>query len=705
MNITIAVSDLTPLEARAEHARLSDLINHHDKLYYQQDNPEISDADYDALRRQLEVIELHFPELVTTQSPTQTVGAAPQNEFRKIQHSVPMLSLSNAFSEADVVDFIDRIRRFLGLHEEEEVTLCAEPKIDGLSFSARYENGRLVYAATRGDGEVGEEVTENIKMVENFPTSLRSVVEDNRISNQNNIITNAIEVRGEVYMDKRDFEQLNALQKQKGLKPFANPRNAAAGSLRQLDPSITAQRRLRYFVYGWGEVSKPLAEYQEVSVIRLGELGFVINPLMTRCQNLAQIMAYYDRIGGLRKALPYEIDGVVYKVNRLDWQERLGKVARAPRWAIAHKFPAEQATTIIEAIDIQVGRTGTLTPVARLVPVNVGGVVVSNATLHNEDEIARKDIRVGDRVVIQRAGDVIPQVVRVELNDRPESSVPFEFPEQCPVCCSPSVREENEAARRCSGGLICSAQAIERLKHFVAKDALDIEGLGAKQIETFWDNGNIKTPADIFTLKARDAHSLTPLRNQKGWGEQSAHNLFDSIEKARTVPLARFIYALGIRHIGTETAKLLARHYGSYTAWHTAMVAATNRESAAWQELLSIDGIGQVAAAALTAFVSAPQQEIMLQQLVQHLDIVAPPPVEQQSPVSGKTVVFTGTLTRMTRHEAKAKAEALGAKVAGAVSSKTDYVVAGEEAGSKLKKAAELGVTVLTEDQWLEMIS
>jgi len=712
MNITTDVSGLTPLEARAEHARLSGLIRHHDLLYYQKDNPEISDAEYDQLRRQLEALELQFPELVTADSPTQKVGFASQQEFGKIQHTVPMLSLQNAFTEDDVADFLDRVRRFLNLGEEETITLAAEPKIDGLSFSARYENGVLVYAATRGDGEVGEAVTENMKTIANFPTTLDfskkilgSSVEENGIIKNNNKIMSVLEVRGEVYMDKRDFEALNAQQDSKGQKRFANPRNAAAGSLRQLDPAITAQRRLSYFVYGWGEVSEPLAEYQMQAVQRLSALGFNTNPLMTLCHQQQDIMAYYHKIGEERGQLPYDIDGVVYKVNRLDWQERLGKVARAPRWAIAHKFPAEQAMTRIEAIDIQVGRTGALTPVARLTPVNVGGVLVSNATLHNEDEIARKDIRVGDLVVIQRAGDVIPQVVRVELNGRPIISVPFDFPSECSVCQSPAVREEGEAVRRCCGGLICSAQATQRLKHFVAKDAFDIEGLGAKQIENFWESGVIKTPADIFTLQQRDAASLTPLRNQKGWGEQSARNLFESIEKARRVPLARLIYALGIRHIGTETAKLLARHYGSYAAWHAAMVAAANHDESALQDLLSIDGIGSVVAGTLTAFVSAPQQEVMLQQLVQHLDITAPAPIELQTPVSGKTVVFTGTLTRMTRHEAKAKAEALGAKVAGSVSSKTDFVIAGEDAGSKLKKAMELGVTVLTEDQWLEMIA
>lgn len=682
-----------PDEVTDQHARLVERIRYHDRLYYQKDEPEILDADYDALRSELERLEFQYPELVTSDSPSQTVGAAPAEAFGKVTHAVPMLSLQNAFSEEDVTDFIERIRRFLGLAETEQVDLTSEPKIDGLSFSARYENGVLVYAATRGDGEVGEDITANIKTVQGMLHQL-----------QGEGWPEILEVRGEVYMDKRDFEALNREQEAAGKKIFANPRNAAAGSLRQLDERITAERKLRYFVYGWGEVSTPLSRTQYDSIQHLAAYGFVVNPLMVLCDRADEIIKRYQSILQQRAELYYDIDGMVYKVNRRDWQERLGNVARAPRWAIAHKFPAEQAVTKLEAIDIQVGRTGALTPVARLTPVNVGGVIVSNATLHNEDEICRKDIRVGDTVVIQRAGDVIPQVVKVELGQRPANSAAYEFPDRCPVCGSLAEREESEAVRRCTAGLICTAQAVERLKHFVSRNAFDIDGLGAKQIEAFWQDGLIQSPSDIFTLQERDAQSLTPIRNKDGWGEASARNLFDAIERARQVTLPRLIYALGIRHVGLETAKLLARRYQTFAAWQEAMVQAHDHDSQAYQELLSIDGIGTVVADAIIMFFVEEHNRDAVAVLISRLDIALVEQVNTRSPVSGKTVVFTGTLTQLTRNEAKARAEAFGAKVSGSVSAKTDYVVAGEAAGSKLKKAKELGVVVISETEWLELI-
>lgn len=685
--------------AQAEHARLAELIRYHDKRYYQQDDPEISDAEYDALRRALEALEAQYPELTTPDSPTQTVGAAPAEGFKKIKHAVPMLSLANAFSEEDVRDFVEGIRKFLKLDSDEPVRLAVELKIDGLSFSARYEKGQLVYAATRGDGEVGEDITENIRQLKDFPQQL--IGSD---------WPDVLEVRGEVYMDRKNFALLNEAQLKNGGKLYANPRNAAAGSLRQLDPSVTANRNLHYSVYGWGEISEGYdtgnSHLDFLGRLSRGGKGFVIEA-WDILDSLDGVMKKYQETMELREQLKLEleIDGLVYKVDRLDWQERLGKVARTPRWAIAHKFPAEQAITRIEAIEIQVGRTGTLTPVARLSPITVGGVVVSNATLHNADEIARKDIRVGDAVTIQRAGDVIPQVVKVELAQRPADAVPYVFPDACPVCGSAAVREEGEAATRCTGGLICAAQAVERLKHFVSRSAFDIEGLGAKQIEVFYAEGLISNPADIFTLAARDAQSLQPLKHKKGWGEQSAHKLFAAIENARRVTLPRLIFALGIRHVGMENAKLLAKHYPTFTQWQDAMMAAQDVTSEAYAELLSIDGVGAVMAGAVTQFFAEPHNCELLDALLPHLHVQAMKMVQSDSPVSGKTVVFTGTLTRMSREEAKASAERMGAKVAGSVSAKTDFVVAGEAAGSKLKKAQELGVMVLSEDAWIAMVA
>lgn len=684
----------TQEEAAKELAELSATIAKHDERYYQDDAPSISDAEYDKLRARLNALEAAFPELVRKDSPSQKVGAAPARGFRKVQHKVPMLSLGNAFSEEDVSDFLARIRRFLGLGTSDDIAIVCEPKIDGLSFSALYEKGRFVRGATRGDGSEGEDITANLSTIASLPQQL-----------QGSGWPDVLEVRGEVYMQKADFVALNAAQEEAGKPVFANPRNAAAGSLRQLDAKVTATRSLSYFAYGWGDVSAPLADTQWDSLQRLADWGFVVNTAdMRKAQDVEAIMAYYHAMQDKRADLPYDIDGLVYKVDRLDYQQRLGFVARAPRWAIAHKFPAEQAVTVLEHIEIQVGRTGALTPVAHLKPVNVGGVMVSRATLHNEDEIARKDIRVGDTVTIQRAGDVIPQVVSVDETKRPKDSTAFVFPSQCPICGSDAVREEGEAVRRCTGGLMCDAQIVERLKHFVARDAFDIDGLGEKQILAFWEEGLIREPADIFALEEKDKQSLTPLRNKEGWGSKSAQNLFAAIQKARTVELHRFIYALGIRYVGETTAKLLARTYHTFDAWHAAMQKLAEDDEAAREELLAVDGIGGAVVGALRHFFAEGHNQKVLADLLPYLTISDAKAVAGDSPVAGKTVVFTGTLEKMTRDEAKAKAESLGAKVSGSVSKKTDYVVVGADAGSKAKKAAELGVEILTEDAWLQLI-
>ena len=672
-------------QAVREIAMLSGEIRGHDKRYYQQDAPTISDADYDKLRLRLEALEKQFPDLVKPDSPTQKVGAAPAETFSKTRHRKPMLSLGNAFTREDVEEFLARVRRFLELPEDAPVSMLCEPKIDGLSFTARYEHGALVLGATRGDGEVGENITQNLRTV--LPDTLKGSPPD------------ILEVRGEVYMGKHDFAALNKARAAEEEALFANPRNAAAGSLRQLDPEITRSRALGYFVYGWGELSAPLAKTQEGTLTKIESFGLTINPRMKMAHTVDEVMAFYKTIGDERASLDYDIDGVVHKIDSLDYQARLGQVARAPRWAIAHKFPAEQAVTKIEAIEIQVGRTGTLTPVARLVPVTVGGVVVSNATLHNEDEIARKDVRVGDMVTIQRAGDVIPQVVGVR-SDMPRGKLAYEFPAICPVCGSHAVRAEGEVARRCTGGLTCAAQAVERLKHFASRDAMDIDGLGDKQIEAFFHEGLIQNPADIFTLEERDAEGLSRLKNREGWGGKSANNLFASIEKARTVTLARFIYALGIRHVGEETSKLLARNFVTFAAWREAMSDAGARDA-----LLVIDGIGATVADALIEFFAEEHNQQLLTTLAGMLAIQPyERPAQLNSPVAGKTVVFTGTLETIGRKEAKALAESLGAKVASSVSKKTDYVVAGSDAGSKLKEATALGVNVLSEEEWMKLI-
>lgn len=693
------VASLTRDEAATELERLAAEIAHHDALYYRSDAPEISDAAYDVLRIRNAEIEARFPDLIREDSPSNRIGAEPVESFGKVRHRVPMLSLGNAFAEEDVVEFVARIRRFLGFSADAGLTFTAEPKIDGLSISLRYDKGRLVEAATRGDGSEGENVTANVRTISEIPHHLKG-----------KDVPDTIDVRGEIYMRHDDFAALNAAQAAAGGKVFANPRNAAAGSLRQLDPTITASRPLAFFAYGWGEASELPAETQHGVVRTFSRWGLPTNSQMTLCQSVEELLVFYRSLAERRAHLGYDIDGVVYKVDRLDLQQRLGFVSRAPRWATAHKFPAEQAMTVLRDIEIQVGRTGALTPVAKLEPVTVGGVVVSNATLHNEDEIRRKDVRVGDTVVVQRAGDVIPQIVRVVADKRPADAEPFVFPHVCPACGSHAVREADEktgevdAVRRCTGGLICPAQRKERLKHFVSRNAFDIEGLGDRSIEEFYAAGLIASPPDIFTLEARDRDRTDGIAAREGWGEQSARKLFNAISARREIGLDRFIYALGIRHAGETTARVLARAYQSAETFKSQMIAAADPDSDAWSELNNIDGIGPIVAKAIVEFFAEPHNVDVVDRLLEH---VAPQPLEavaSSSPVSGKTVVFTGTLERLTRSEAKAQAERLGAKVAGSVSKKTDYVIAGADAGSKLKKANELGVAVLSEDEWIALV-
>ena len=684
------VAGLTAAQAKAELARLTADILRHDALYYQQADPEISDADYDALRQRLQAIETHFPKLVRPDSPSHRVGATPAGGFAEVTHAVPMLSLNNAFDDDDVAEFLARIRRFLGLKDEMEIVLVAEPKIDGLSCSLRYEKGALEQAATRGDGARGENVTANVRTIADVPARLRGKG-----------WPDVLEVRGEIFMRRDDFQSLNKRQEAAGEKIFANPRNAAAGSLRQLDAKITAARPLHFAAYHWGEVSAPLGKTIQEARKQFAGWGFATNEPTRLCHSLDEALTYYREVMDSRPKLPNDIDGVVYKVDRLDWQARLGFVSRAPRWAIAHKFPAEQAQTILRTIDIQVGRTGALTPVARLEPITVGGVVVSNATLHNEDEIARKDVRVGDTVVIQRAGDVIPQVVSVVQVKGARRGKAYVFPDHCPACGSLAVREPDEAVRRCTGGLICPAQAVERLKHFVSRDAFDIEGLGSKHIVAFWQDKLIQTPADIFRLKTH----AEAIAEREGWGEQSVTKLLAAIESRRRIPLDRFIYALGIRQVGQATARLLARHYATLEQWRESMTAAADPESSDYADLLNIDGVGPALAADLIGFFSEAHNLDVLDDLSEELEIVPLAPVRTaNSPIAGKTVVFTGTLETMSRGEAKARAESLGAKVAGSVSKKTDYVVVGMDAGSKARKAAELGVATLSETEWRALI-
>jgi DNA ligase (NAD+) len=690
------IESLSEAQARREHARLGEEIRAHDRRYYTEDAPTVSDADYDALRRRYEAIEAAFPDFATPDSLTKKVGAAPSEKFAKVRHRVPMLSLGNVFRDEDVADFVTRVRRFLGFGPEVLLDITAEPKIDGLSCSLRYVKGALVEAATRGDGCEGEDVTANVRTIGEIPKALAGVPPE------------ILEVRGEVYMTHMDFAALNARQTQAGKTLFANPRNAAAGSLRQLDPAITAVRPLHFFAYAWGEVSALAASTQMGMIAAFEDFGLPVNPHMMLCHSADDLIAHYRRIEQMRARLGYDIDGVVYKVDRLALQDRLGFVSRSPRWAVAHKFPAEKATTVLRGIEINVGRTGALTPLARLDPVTVGGVVVANATLHNEDEIARKDIRIGDTVTVQRAGDVIPQVLGPILDKRPKDSKPYVFPRACPVCGSAAVREIDpktgaaDVVRRCTGGLVCTAQAVERLKHFVSRNAFDIEGLGDKQIEQFFRDGLIKTPADIFALKARDAHSLQKLKDREGFGETSVRNLFEAIEARRTLPLNRFIFALGIRHVGETNARRLARYFGSFEALRAAArVAFEGSEARA--EINNIEGFGEVVAEAIADFFAEKHNEDVLDALLAHVTPLPMEAVASKSPVAGKTIVFTGSLERMTRDEAKAMAERLGAKVAASVSKKTDLVVAGPRAGSKLASAAELGIETISEDDWLRL--
>ncbi len=700
MQDTGPVDELSPQDAADELVRLAEAIGAANLAYHQADAPTISDAEYDALKRRNAAIEARYPELRRADSPSDQVGAAPAEGFAKIRHALPLYSIENAFDPAEVGEFVERIRRFLGLPADETLAFTAEPKIDGLSLSLRYEAGRLVQAATRGDGRTGENVTANARTIEDIPKSLAGGAPE------------ILEVRGEAYMDHADFAALNARQAAAGGRTFANPRNAAAGSLRQLDPTITAARPLRFFAYAWGDLTTPLAATQTEAIARLAALGFATNPLMVRCDTLESMLAQYRAIEAQRATLGYDIDGVVYKVDRLDLQARLGFRSATPRWALAHKFSAERASTRLEAIEIQVGRTGALSPVARLTPVTVGGVVVRNATLHNADYIAGRDsrgqpirdgrdIREGDWVTIYRAGDVIPKVEDVDLARRPAGSRPYAFPSTCPVCGSDAIREEGEAVHRCTGALICPAQQVEKLKHFVSRGAFDIEGLGSKQVEAFFNDGWIREPADIFALEARHGAALG---SRDGWGERSAANLFRAIAERRRIPLDRLIFGLGIRHAGETAARLLARHYGSWRRFAEAMGAARGHDGPEWQELNVIDGVGPILAASLVDFFHEPANRAAIDRLAEALEILdVEAPRTAGSPIAGKTVVFTGTLEQMTRAEAKARAEALGAKVAGSVSARTDYVVAGPGAGSKEKAARELGVTVLTEDQWMAL--
>jgi DNA ligase (NAD+) len=703
-----AVDTLTKPQAKVEHKRLALELEGHDKAYYQDDAPKISDGEYDALRRRFNAIEARFPEFVTSSSPSQKIGAQPSGRFAKVRHAVPMLSLDNAFAEQDVVDFVARIRRFLKLGDDDTTDFSAEPKIDGLSMSLRYEGGELVTAATRGDGAVGEDVTANIRTLEDVPKKLKG-----------RNVPDICEVRGEVYMTKQAFLKLNERQKAAGDTIFANPRNSAAGSLRQKDPSITASRPLGFFAYTWGQMSEMPANTQSGMIAWYERCGFKTNPLTKICHSVEQLIAFHRKIEEARAELDYDIDGVVYKVDRIDWQERLGFVSRTPRWAIAHKFPAERAITVLRDIEIQVGRTGSFTPVGKLEPVGVGGVIVQNVTLHNEDYIRGiggdgeqlregRDIRIGDTVIVQRAGDVIPQVVDVVLDKRPKNAKPFQFPKKCPCPLHTDVvREETatgeEGARaRCTGEFACPYQKIEHLKLFASRRAFDIDGLGEKQIEFFFESGWVKEPADIFTLEARNVKLR--LEEIEGYGQTSVRNLFESIRRRREISLERFIYALGIRQVGETTALALARGYGSWKAFHDACLRIANGDEEAMAEMDALDQIGETVIASIKAYFGESHNRGIVERLTKEVTILDAEKPKSNSAIAGKTVVFTGALEKMTRDEAKAMAERLGAKASGSVSKKTDYVVAGPGAGSKLAEAKKHGVEVLTEDEWLKLV-
>jgi DNA ligase (NAD+) len=702
------VATLSKAQAKVEHKRLALEIERHDKAYYQQDAPKVSDADYDGLRKRFNAIEGRFPEFVTSDSPSQKIGAAPSGRFRKVRHTVPMLSLDNAFTDADVIDFVGRIRRFLRLADDDRIDFSAEPKIDGLSMSLRYEGGELVTAATRGDGAEGEDVTANIRTLEDVPKKLKG-----------RDVPEICEVRGEVYMTKKAFLALNERQKAAGDTIFANPRNSAAGSLRQKDPSITASRPLGFFAYAWGQMSEMPEETQSGMIAWFERCGFKTNPLTKICHAVEQLIAFHRKIEEQRARLDYDIDGVVYKVDRLDWQERLGFVSRTPRWAIAHKFPAERAMTVLRDIEIQVGRTGSFTPVGKLEPVGVGGVIVQNVSLHNEDYIRGiggdgeelregRDIRIGDTVVIQRAGDVIPQVVDVVIDKRPKDAKPYHFPKKCPCPLHTDVvREETatgeEGSRaRCTGEFACPYQKIEHLKLFASRRAFDIEGLGEKQITFFFEQGWVKEPADIFTLPKRNPN--LKIEEIEGYGETSVRNLFAAIEERRRISLERFIYALGMRHVGETTALALARGYGSWEAFHDACLKVAKGDEEAIAEMDALDQIGETVIMSIKAYFGESHNRGIVERLTKEVTILDAERPKSNSAIAGKTVVFTGALEKMTRDEAKAMAERLGAKAAGSVSKKTDYVVAGPGAGSKLAEAKKHGVKVLTEDEWLKLV-
>ena len=703
MSFDTDIAGFTDVDAKSELEQLSALLAKANMDYHGLDTPTLDDAEFDRLKQRNAALETAFPHLVRADSPSVQVGAAPSDGFSKVTHAVAMLSLSNAFDDSDVEEFDARVRKYLGISSSDPLAFTAEPKIDGLSLSLRYENGMLVRAATRGDGSVGEDVTDNARTISDVPHVLENAPD-------------VLEVRGEVYMAQSDFDALNAAQIGKGAKVFANPRNAAAGSLRQLDSKITRSRPLRFFAYAWGELSIPLADTQKGAINRLDCFGFSTNPLTALCEGPAAMIAHYRQIEQQRASLGYDIDGVVYKVDDLAFQGRLGFRSSTPRWAVAHKFPAELAWTRLEGIDIQVGRTGALSPVARLQPVTVGGVVVSNATLHNEDYIAGhgskgedirggRDVRLGDWVQIYRAGDVIPKIADVDLSKRPEKAVAFQFPKVCPECGSLAAREAGDAVRRCTGGIICPAQAIENLKHFVSRGAFDIDGLGAKQVEQFHGDGWVAEPADIFTLRDRFGQGLQQLKNRDGWGDKSANKLFDAIDDKRKIGFGRVLFALGIRHIGEAASTLIAAHYGTWHLLERAMDQAAMLEGEAWDELIGIDGVGSVMAGSLVHAFAQNSERAAIDRLVAHLTIADVRALDtSESPVAGKIVVFTGTLELMSRAEAKAKAESLGVKVSGSVSAKTDILVAGPGAGSKAKKAADLGIETMDEAGWLDLI-
>jgi DNA ligase (NAD+) len=702
------VAALTKAQAKVELMRLALELEGHDKRYYQDDAPSVTDAEYDALRQRFNAIEKRFPEFVTSDSPSQKIGAQPSGRFAKVQHAVPMLSLDNAFAEADVLDFVARIRRFLKLGEDDKIGFSAEPKIDGLSMSLRYQGGELVTAATRGDGAVGEDVTANIRTLEDVPKKLKG-----------RNLPEVCEVRGEVYMTKQAFLALNEGQKAAGDTIFANPRNSAAGSLRQKDPAITASRPLGFFAYAWGEMSGMPADTQSGMIKWFERCGFKTNPLTRPCHSVEELLAFHREIETQRSHLDYDIDGVVYKIDRIDWQERLGFVSRTPRWAIAHKFPAERAMTVLRDIEIQVGRTGSFTPVGKLEPIGVGGVIVQNVTLHNEDYIKGiggdgeqlrdgREIMIGDTVIVQRAGDVIPQIVDVVLDKRPKNARSFHFPKKCPCPLHTDVvREETatgeEGARaRCTGEFACPFQKIEHLKLFVSRRAFDIDGLGEKQLQFFFDQGWVKEPADIFTLEARNAK--LKLEEIEGYGQTSVRNLFAAIEQRRRIALERFIYSLGMRHVGETTALALARGYGSWQSFHDACLKVTKDDEEAIAEMDALDQIGDTVIKSVAAYFGESHNRGIVERLTREVTILDAEKPKSNSAIAGKTVVFTGSLEKMTRDEAKAMAERLGAKASGSVSKKTDYVVAGPGAGSKLNEAKKHGVAVLTEDEWLKLV-